>query len=83
MRRRLKVRILRYMNLRETWVIFFVLGVIMMNYPFINIFNTSRPVFGFPSLLFYLFVGWFFSICVINLFVKAIRHKEPGKGEEH
>lgn len=83
MRRRLKVKILHSMNLKETWVIFFILGVIMMNYPFINIFNMPHPVFGLPVLLLYLFIGWFISICVINLFVKAIRHREQGKGEDH
>ncbi len=80
MRRRVKVRILRYMNLKETWVIFFVLGIITMNYPFINIFNISHPLFGFPPLFLYLFVGWFISIIFINLFVKAFR--EPNKREE-
>ncbi len=71
------------MNLKETWVIFFILGVIMMNYPFISIFNSAHPVCGMTVLLLYLFIGWFISICVINLFVKAIRHREQGKGEEH
>ena len=37
--------VLRHLHLKETWVIFFILGIIMMNYPFIHIFDTPIPDF--------------------------------------
>ncbi|HTP64117.1 MAG TPA: hypothetical protein VMJ66_01910 [Geobacteraceae bacterium] len=83
MERGLLTRVLRrYLNLRETWVIFFVLGIIMMNYPFIQIFNSLGPFLGLPALFIYLFIGWLLSICVIFLFIKAIGIKDGDKGED-
>lgn len=74
-----KRRMLKHLRLMESWVIFFLLGLIMMNYPFIHIFNKNVEVFGFPLLFFYLMGGWAVSICVIYLFTKALgdnNHKE-------
>ena len=68
-------RVLQNLNLKETWVIFFILGIIMMNYPFIHIFDM-------PALFVYLFVGWLISIGVIYLFVKAISLNDEDNGEE-
>lgn len=73
--------ILRHLHLRETWVVFFILGIIMMNFPFIHIFYTPRLVFGIPLLYMYLVFGWMVSICVIYLFVKAIDLPDDDKGE--
>ena len=70
-----------YLNLKETWIIFFILGIIMMNYPFIHIFDTPRLIFGIPALFLYLFIGWMISIYVIYLFVKAIDLADEDKGE--
>lgn len=68
-----KRKLLRHFHIREVWVIFFILGIIMMNYPFIHIFHKPRIlVFGMPVLFLYLYVGWMISIFVIYLFVKAI-----------
>jgi hypothetical protein len=68
---RLRHRILHRMQLRESWFIFFIMGIIMMNFPFLNIFNKSVDLFGFPLLFLYLFIGWAVSIFVIYLFVVA------------
>ncbi len=76
---RWKRRMLKHLRLMESWVIFFLLGLIMMNYPFIHIFNKNVEVFGFPLLFLYLMGGWAVSICVIYLFTKAMEdnnHKE-------
>jgi len=81
MRHKILTRISRYLNLKETWGIFFILGIIMMNYPFIHIFDTTRLIFGMPALFIYLFIGWMISICVIYLFVKAIDLADEDKGE--
>lgn len=77
--KRWKRRMFKHLRLMESWVIFFLLGLIMMNYPFIHIFNKNVEVLGFPLLFLYLMGGWAVSICVIYLFTKAMgdnNHKE-------
>ena len=64
--------LLKRLRLRESWVIFFILGIIMMNYPFIHIFNKPDRFFAVPLLLLYLQGGWLVSIAVIYLFTRAI-----------
>jgi hypothetical protein len=54
--------------LRETWVIFFVLGLVMLNFPFLHIFNKDIQVLGIPLIVLYLMVGWPLSIAVVYLF---------------
>lgn len=63
--------VLKRLRLKESWVIFFILGIIMMNYPFISIFNKAIAIFQIPLLYFYLFFGWLVSIFVIFLFSRA------------
>ena len=82
---RIRHRVLQRLQLRESWVIFFILGIIMLNFPFLHIFNKSDTLFGFPLLFIYFTVGWAVSIFVIYLFTLAVnqngtaRHgnKEP------
>ena len=83
MRNELKVKVLQRFRIKEAWVIFFILGIIMMNYPFIHIFHKPRILlFGMPVLFLYLYIGWFVSIVVIRLFVKAIDlHGNDQEGE--
>jgi hypothetical protein len=83
MRNELKYKVLQRFRIKEAWVIFFILGIIMMNYPFIHIFHKPRILlFGMPVLFLYLYVGWFVSIVVIRLFVKAIDlHGDDQEGE--
>ena len=83
MRSDLKAKIFKRLHLNESWVIFFVLGIIMMNYPFINIFNKPSQLFGLPIFYLYLYLGWLVSIFIIYLFVKAIDHGDSNKGEHH
>jgi hypothetical protein len=61
---------------REAWILCLILGTIMLNFPFLQIFNTSRFIFGIPILIFYFFVGWPISIAVIFLFVNRLQHEE-------
>jgi len=65
-------------RLREAWVLCFLLGVVMLNYPFLQIFNKETLVFGIPLLFLYFFIGWPLSIFVIYLFVK---HLESGQAQ--
>jgi len=69
---RLKHSFLDRLRLKESWVIFFILGIIMLDYPFLHIFNKHTLIFSFPLLFIYLFGGWSFSILVIYLFTKSI-----------
>lgn len=73
MLRRVRHRILHRLQLRESWVIFFIMGIIMLNFPFLNIFNKPDTLFGFPLMFLYLTVGWAVSIFIIYLFTLAIR----------
>jgi hypothetical protein len=72
MNNRFRHRILQRLQLRESWVIFFILGIIMLNFPFLNIFNKSDTLFGIPLLFLYFTAGWAVSIFVIYLFTLAV-----------
>jgi hypothetical protein len=72
MNSRFRHRMLHRLQLRESWVIFFIMGIIMLNFPFLHIFNKSDTLFGFPLLFLYFTVGWAFSIFVIYLFTLAV-----------
>lgn len=72
MRNRIRHRILQRMQLRESWIIFFILGIIMLNFPFLDIFNKSDTLFGYPLLFLYFTIGWAVSIFVIYLFSLAV-----------
>lgn len=77
---RLRKKLLGRLRLRESWVIFFLLGMIMMNFPFIHIFSKTTKIFGFPLLYLYLQLGWLVSILVIYLFVHALDHAGDDEG---
>ena len=64
--------IIKKLQLKESWVIFFILGIIMLNYPFIHIFSKPLSVLGIPLLYLYLQLGWLISIIVVVLFKLAI-----------
>ena len=58
----------RKLPLKDAWVIWFVLGVVMLNYPFLHIFNKDVMILGIPLTVLYFFIGWPISIFVIYLF---------------
>lgn len=68
----LRNRILHRLRLKESWIVFFITGFIMMNFPFLNIFDKNQDLFGFPLLYLYFIVGWAISIIVIYLFTLAV-----------
>lgn len=57
---------------RQIWLIFFFLGVVMLNFPFLQIFNRLDTVFGIPILVLYLLGGWPLSILVVYIFSRTI-----------
>jgi uncharacterized membrane protein len=75
----MKKSLLSRLRLKESWVLFFILGVIMMNFPFISIFDKPDTLFGMPLLYFYLQVGWFISILVIVVFARSIDQNNNDK----
>jgi hypothetical protein len=73
---------------KAAWVIFFILGVFMLNFPFIHIFNKSTTFFGIPLLILYFSIGWPASIMVVYLFTRRFERdkdtcsiKQGGKEE--
>ena len=77
--RRFRHKMLLRLQLRESWVIFFIMGIIMLNFPFLHIFNKSDTLFGFPLLFIYFTVGWACSIFVIYLFTLAVDHNSTAR----
>ena len=81
--KRLLRQIIHRLQLRESWIIFFILGIIMMTFPFLHIFNKPILLFGVPLLFLYLTVGWIISIIVIYLFMLASRHEDKSTDEKN
>jgi hypothetical protein len=44
--------------MRELVTALFVLGAVLLSWPFLTIFNRPRAIFGIPLLVFYLFGVW-------------------------
>ncbi|MBW6511028.1 MAG: hypothetical protein K0A93_02765 [Desulfuromonadaceae bacterium] len=66
-------------RLRDAWILFFILGIIMLNYPFLEIFNKTVQVMGIPLLVAYFFIGWPISILVIFFFSRSLTTKGEKK----
>ncbi|GAC1450114.1 MAG: hypothetical protein PVSMB11_11400 [Desulfuromonadaceae bacterium] len=81
--KRLRTQIIHRLQLRESWIIFFILGIIMMTFPFLHIFNKPVLLFGLPLLFLYLMAGWFLSIIVVYLFMIASRHENKSTDEKN
>ena len=62
------MRMGRKLPLKDAWLILFILGVVMLNYPFLHIFNKDILIFGIPLIILYFFIGWPVSVFVIYLF---------------
>ena len=65
--------LLKRLQLRESWIIFFILGNVMINFPFLKIFNQPTTIFGYPLLFIYFTLGWAISIGVIYLFTRPMQ----------
>lgn len=82
---KLKNGLLKRLQYRETWVIGFILGIIFMNYPFVQIFNKPLRLFDIPLLFLYFQIGWAVAILAIYLFSKAIDapNNQENEGDRH
>lgn len=68
--------LLTRLRLRESWIVFFIIGFIMINYPFINIFNKPYEICGIPLLFLYIYCCWAIFIVVIYILVRSINLPE-------
>jgi hypothetical protein len=75
-------RLMQCLTLKESWIIFFILGIVMMNFPFLSIFNKSATIFNIPLLYLYLYCGWFVSIVVILVFTR-VTNGQTTNGNNH
>ena len=82
MLKRIHLKLLHRLQLRESWVIFFILGMMMLYFPFLHIFNKPDSVFGFPLMFIYLFTGWGISIFIIYLFTLAVGENDEKNPEK-
>lgn len=61
---------------REAWRLFFFLGIVLINYPFLQIFNKTTTFAGIPLLLLYFLIGWPLSILVSYFFSRHHTHQQ-------
>jgi len=71
--------------LGELWALSLILGLGLLNFPFVEIFNTDRPLFGIPLLVLYFYCGWLLIIAVIYLFARRLQQGAHGddEGDDH
>ena len=81
--RRLHIRLQHRLRFRESWIILFILGVLMMNFPFLQIFNKPDLILGLPLMFIYLFIGWAISIIIVYLFTLANENSDKKLTETH
>jgi hypothetical protein len=59
------------MNNKELWHFLFVIGVLLFNWPFLEIFGLSLP--------YYLFGIWGIFILIVGIFISINKGKKTGK----
>ena len=55
-------------------VLLFVLGVLLINFPVLAIFNRAATLGGLPVLYLYLFGVWVAGIAAVYLLIGKLRH---------
>lgn len=58
------------------WIIFFLLGLFMINYPFLSIFDKKIYLVNIPIIFIYFYIGWGVSIIVVYIFSKKMNDEE-------
>ncbi len=59
-------------KMQEAWIFFFLLGLTMLNYPFLLIFNQPVFFWSIPLPVLYFFIGWPLSILVVYIFSRSL-----------
>ncbi len=62
---------------REYIVILFVVSVLALNYPFLDLFDRAWLPFGIPLLYLYIYLVWFIIIVLLILIVGRSEIREP------
>lgn len=57
------------------WVVF-ILGVILLNYPILAIYNIPEIWFGMPVLYFFVFLFWLLLILATFLIILKLKNKD-------
>ena len=65
-------------ELKEAWLFFFLLGLVMLNYPFLIIFDKIYLIYRIPLSVLYLLLGWPLSILVIYFFSRSLSFEDKG-----
>jgi hypothetical protein len=64
---------------KEYIVILFIVGVLALNYPVLDLFDRSWMPFGVPLLYLYLYLAWLVLIVVL---VVVVEHSEVHRPEQ-
>ena len=62
---------------REYIVILFIVGVLALNYPMLELFNRPGMPFGIPVLYLYLYAAWLVLIILLIAVVERSQIPEP------
>ncbi|HCK81149.1 MAG TPA: hypothetical protein DIC59_06750 [Candidatus Competibacteraceae bacterium] len=62
---------------KEYIAILFVVSVMALNYPFLDLFDTTWLPFGIPLLYFYIYLFWFVIIVLLIVIVEHSEIHEP------
>lgn len=62
---------------REYIVILFIVGVLALNYPVLELFNRPWMPFGIPVLYLYLYLAWLVLIILLIAVVERSQVAEP------
>lgn len=63
------------------WKLFslFVLGLVLFNFPILELFALEKLIFGIPALFFYLFLIWLVYILLLSRLVDYSHQKKRDK----
>jgi hypothetical protein len=64
---------------KEYIIILFIVSVLALNYPFLDMFDRPWTPFGIPLLYFYLYLVWFLIIVLLIVVVEHSEIHEPGE----
>lgn len=62
---------------KEYILILFIVSVMALNYPFLDLFDTAWMPFGIPLLYFYIYLFWFVIIILLIVIVQHSEIRDP------
>ena len=66
---------------KGAWILSIAAGMIILNFPFIQVFNTGGSLFGLPALIVYIFLAWSILISGLIVYSQFFCH-HLGQGEK-